>query len=109
MEQILPTTVLPLSFATVMVAQEKLWTLDERMRYAVGNNPSVRKQVCASDTYKAERNAAVASLFPATSAKVGTQYSLGRSIDPVTNTYESISTFNNNHGLDVSIPIFTGG
>ena len=31
--------------------------------YAVENSPSVKKQVYTSDTYKAERNAAVAS-FP---------------------------------------------
>ena len=62
MKQILLTTVLSLSFATATVAQEKLWTLDECMRYAVENSPSVKKQVYTSDTYKAERNAAVASL-----------------------------------------------
>lgn len=61
MKQILLTTVLSLSFATATVAQEKLWTLDECMRYAVENSPSVKKQVYTSDTYKAERNAAVAS------------------------------------------------
>jgi len=80
MKQILLTTVLSLSFATATVAQEKLWTLDECMRYAVENSPSVKKQVYTSDTYKAERNAAVASFFPAASAKVGAQYSFGRSI-----------------------------
>ena len=37
MKQILLTTVLSLSFATATVAQEKLWTLDECMRYAVEN------------------------------------------------------------------------
>jgi len=79
MKQILLTTVLSLSFATATVAQEKLWTLDECMRYAVENSPSVKKQVYTSDTYKAERNAAVASFFPAASAKVGAQYSFGRS------------------------------
>ena len=109
MKQILLTTVLSLSFATATVAQEKLWTLDECMRYAVENSPSVKKQVYTSDTYKAERNAAIASFFPAASAKVGAQYSFGRSIDPATNTYENTSTFNNNYGLDASIPIFTGG
>ena len=91
MKQILLTTVLSLSFATATVAQEKLWTLDECMRYAVENSPSVKKQVYTSDTYKAERNAAVASFFPAASAKVGAQYSFGRSIDPATNTYETVS------------------
>ena len=86
MKQILLTTVLSLSFATATVAQEKLWTLDECMRYAVENSPSVKKQVYTSDTYKAERNAAVASFFPAASAKVGAprrfySYFYGRTAD----------------------------
>lgn len=109
MKQILLTTVLSLSFATATVAQEKLWTMDECMRYAVENSPSVKKQVHTSDTYKAERNAAVASFFPAASANVGAQYSFGRSIDPKTNTYNNTSTFNNSYGLYTNIPIFKGG
>ena len=79
MKQILLTTVLSLSFATATVAQEKLWTLDECMRYAVENSPSVKKQVYTSDTYKAERNAAVASFFPAASAKVQGNTTISRS------------------------------
>ena len=44
MKQILLTTVLSLSFATATVAQEKLWTLDVCMRYAVENSPSVKSK-----------------------------------------------------------------
>lgn len=83
--------------------------MDECMRYAVENSPSVKKQVHTSDTYKAERNAAVASFFPSASASVGAQYSFGRSISPGTNTYDNLSTFNNNYGLSASLPLFTGG
>lgn len=91
------------------MAQEKIWTLDDCMRYAVENSPSVKKQVHTADTYKAERNAAIASFFPTASATIGAQYSFGRSIDPATNTYENTSNFNNDYGLSTSIPLFTGG
>lgn len=109
MKQILLTTFFSLGIVTATVAQEKLWTLDECMRYAVENSPSVKKQVHTSDTYKAERNAAVASFFPAASANVGAQYNFGRSINPKDNTYATTSTFNNSYGLSASIPVFTGG
>ena len=109
MKQIIVTSILSLSLATVAMAQEKRWTMDECMHYAVENSPKVKKQTHTSDSYKAELNSAVASFFPSMSASVGAQYSFGRSIDPETNVYNNTSTFNNGYGLSVSIPIFNGG
>lgn len=109
MKQILLTTVLSLALAAQTVAQEKLWTMDECMRYAVENSPKVREKLFTHDTYKAEHTSAIASFFPSASAGVGGQYNFGRSVDPGTNTYNNTSTFNNNYGLNVSIPIFNGG
>lgn len=109
MKQIIVTSILSLGLATAAMAQEKRWTMDECMQYAVENSPKVKKQTHTSDSYKAELNAAVASFFPSMSASVGAQYSFGRSIDPETNVYNNTSTFNNGYGLNVSIPIFNGG
>ena len=109
MKQIILTSVLSFSMATAAMAQEKLWTMDECMHYAVENSPKVKKQTFTSDSYKADLNSAVASFFPSISANVGAKYGFGRSIDPKTNSYNNTSTFNNGYGLDVSIPIFNGG
>ena len=98
MKQIILTSVLSFSLATVAVAQEKLWTMDECMHYAVENSPKVKKQAYTSDSYKAELNSAVASFFPSMSASVGAQYNFGRSVDPGTNIYSNTSTFNNAYG-----------
>lgn len=109
MKQIILTSVLSFSLATVAMAQEKLWTMDECMHYAVENSPKVKKQAYTSDSYKADLNSAVASFFPSMSANVGADYNFGRSVDPGTNTYNNVSTFNNKYALNVSIPIFNGG
>lgn len=109
MKKILLTTVLSFGLAAMTVAQDKLWTLNECMKYAVENSPKVRKQVYTHNTYKAEHSSAIASFFPSASASVGGRYSFGRSVDPSTNTYNNTSTFNNTYGADVSIPIFNGG
>ena len=109
MRQIVMTTMLAFGLVAFAEGQEKRWTLDDCMRYAVENSPSVKKQVYTADTYRAERNAAVAAFFPTASATVGAQYSFGRSIDPATNVYENTSNFNNSYGLQTTIPIFTGG
>lgn len=109
MKQIILTSVLSFSLATVAVAQEKLWTMDECMHYAIENSPKVKKQAYTSDSYKADLNSAVASFFPSMSAGVGARYNFGRSVDPGTNTYSNTSTFNNGYELNVSIPVFNGG
>lgn len=109
MRQIALTTILSLGIAAATIAQESVWSLDDCMRYAVENSPAVKKQQYTSDTYRAERNAAVAAFFPTASASIGAQYSFGRSINPETNTYKNTSTFDNGYGLQTNIPIFNGG
>ena len=109
MKKILFTSILSIGLALTATAQEKRWTMDECMHYAVENSPKVKKQAYTSDSYKAELNSAVASFFPSMSARVGAQYSYGRSIDPETNVYNNTSTFNNPYELSVSIPVFNGG
>lgn len=109
MKKIIVTSILSFGLATVAMAQEKLWTMDECMQFAVENSPKVKKQAYTSDSYKAELNSAVASFFPSVGASVGAQYSFGRSIDPETNVYNNTSTFNNGYSLSVNIPVFNGG
>lgn len=89
--------------------QEKVWTLEDCMKYAAANSPSVKKTIHQADSYTADRNAAVASFFPSANAAIGAQYNYGRTIDPETNTYNNVSTFNNSYGASLSILLFTGG
>lgn len=90
-------------------AQDQVWSMNECMKYALENSPKVKKQYHTDDTYKAEVTAAVASFFP--SLSVGSQgtFNFGRSIDPKTNTYNTVSTFNNSYSLSASMPLFDGG
>ena len=109
MKKIVLSTLLLVGFSAAIVAQEQVWTLDECMRYAVENSPAVKKKIHTSDTYKAEHASAVAQFFPQVSANIGGQYNFGRSIDPATNVYNNVTTFNNSYGAALRIPVFTGG
>lgn len=109
MKQVILTTVLSFSLVAVSVAQEKRWTMNDCMRYAVENSPKVKKQLHTNNTYKAEQSAAIASFFPSVNASIGAQFNYGRSIDPETNTYNNTSTFNNGYGLSASLPLFNAG
>lgn len=110
MKRIIFTTVLSFALAASIMAQNKIWSLDDCMRFAVENSPKVKKQIYTHNTYKAERDKAVASFFPTISTRMSAQYNYGRSIDPGTNTYiGNKTTFDNSYSLSTEIPIFTGG
>jgi len=113
MKKILVTTVLSLAVMapaiTPAFAQEKLWTLDECMRYAVTYSPKVRQQIYTNNSYHADQLAAVASFLPSITAQSYAQYRFGRAIDPGTNTYVNTTTFNNGYGAYMVIPVFNGG
>lgn len=109
MKKILLYTTLLAGLASATIAQEKLWTMEECMRYAVENSPAVRKQVYTADTYKAEHTKSIASFFPSLEAGVYAEYNFGRAIDPETNTYTNTTTFNNYYQGRTSLPVFYGG
>lgn len=109
MKKLAYTILISAGLAVTVCAQEKVWTLDNCMRYAVENSPKSRQQRYTNDTYKAEYQSAIASLFPSVGTSVGAAYNWGRSIDPETNTYSNTSTFNNAYSVSASLPVFDGG
>ncbi len=83
-------------------------TIDDCMRYAVEHATSVGQQQLALDDARIEQQAAVASLFPSVSASSGGSFNFGRSIDPATNSYTTVTTFSNSYAISGSVPIFRG-
>ncbi|MDE7150462.1 MAG: TolC family protein, partial [Bacteroidales bacterium] len=86
-----------------------VWKMEDCMRFAAENSYAVKRQRYETASLKADRDEAIASFFPSVSGSVGAQYSFGRSIDPTTNTYSNVRTFNNSYGLSASLPLFSGG
>ena len=91
-----------------MNGQEKEWTVDDCIEYAVTHNHEVRLQQIQLDDYKTDKQRAVGAFLPAVEASVGGQFNFGRAIDPETNTYTNVNTFNNSYGVQASIPLFDG-
>lgn len=87
----------------------KIWSMADCMRYAAEHSYAVRKQMYETNSYKAERDRAIASFFPSLSAGIGGTMNWGRSIDPNTNTYTTQQSFANNYDLSASMPLFAGG
>ena len=91
-----------------LAAQSSLMNMNDCMAYAVEHSTSVGKKINALDDAKQDYNSSVASLFPSLSASVSGETNFGRSIDPETNSYTNVSTFNNSYGILGSMPLFAG-
>jgi len=109
MKKILLYTTLLFGLSSVTIAQNKLWTMEECMQYAVEHSPAVKQKVYTSDTYKADQTKAIASFFPSLEAGVYAEYNFGRAINPETNTYTNTTTFNNYYQGRANLPLFYGG
>lgn len=91
-----------------VAAPAQIMTIDECMVYAVKHSVSVGKQENVLDNAKMSYKQSVASLFPSVSAGVSASGNFGRSIDPETNNYTTVSTFGNSYTLSASMPLFAG-
>ena len=87
-------------------AQE--WTVQQCMQYAVEHNHEVKRAELELDNYKAQKTQAAGRFLPSVDASIGAQYNFGRAIDPETNGYTDVNTFNNGYSLYASLPVFDG-
>lgn len=101
-------TILSIAIAAGGYAQQP-WSMEQCMAYAADHASSVVQARWDVASATASRNAALADFFPSISAQVGTQFNWGRNIDPETNTYNDVTTFNNGYGLYASLTLFDGG
>lgn len=94
--------------ATTATAQRR-WTMDDCIGYAVEHSVEVRKQQVETSARNSDLRFARLDFLPSVSASVSAQYSWGRNIDPETNTYNDVTTFNNYYQLYASLTLFDGG
>ena len=76
-------------------AAQEVWDVDRCMNYAVQHNRTVRQRELEADNARLDRMKAIGSFLPGVTAGTSVQYNFGRSVDPETNTYNTLSTFNN--------------
>ncbi|MDR0815681.1 MAG: TolC family protein [Bacteroidales bacterium] len=91
-----------------LLAQEKVWTLDDCMRYAVENSPKRIKQEAQNEIYRQNRKEAIGSLLPTVNAGTGLGANFGRGVDPETNTYVNVSSLSNSYEIYSSMVLFDG-
>ena len=88
--------------------QAKIWELDSCMAYAVEHATDVKREVVNARQRKQDYQKAVTDFLPSVAGGVQGQYAWGRNIDPETNTYNNVTTFNNYYQLYASLNVFDG-
>ena len=88
--------------------QAKIWGLDSCMAYVVEHATDVKREVVNARQRKQDYQKAVTDFLPSVAGGVQGQYAWGRNIDPETNTYNNVTTFNNYYQLYASLNVFDG-
>ncbi|WP_295364845.1 TolC family protein [uncultured Prevotella sp.] len=84
------------------------WSLDDCMKYAVWHATDVKRETINARQRKQDYHHAVAAFLPTVACGVQGQYAWGRNIDPETNTYNNVTTFNNYYQLYAELNVFDG-
>lgn len=85
------------------------WQLQDCIDYAVEHNRNVHTQQRNNRNNRLNTIESYTAFLPYVSAGVGAQFSFGRTIDPETNTYNTVSNFSNSYSLNASLPLFNSG
>lgn len=93
---------------TMAQGMGKNWGLDSCMAYAVEHATDVKREVINARQRKQDYQKAVTDFLPSVAGGVQGQYAWGRNIDPETNTYNNVTTFNNYYQLYASLNVFDG-
>jgi len=103
----IPILYLTSFFLGEIIAQEKKWTLDECMQYAVENSPRKNKQDQQNSIYHQNYLEAIGQVLPSIGASTSANFNFGRSLNE-DNTYSDVNSFSNNYSLSGSMTLFNG-
>lgn len=94
--------------AVLQLSASEPWSVERCMQYAADHSHDVRQQQFALEDSRAAKTQAIGAFLPSVYGAVNGQMNFGRAIDPSTNTYTDVSTFNNGYGLEASLTVFDG-
>jgi len=97
-----------LLLASVAQAQET-WSLETCIQYAKDNNITVKQAQANVRTALLSEKQAKNSRLPNVSASSNVGAQFGRTIDPTTNQFSTVTTRFNSIGLNVGVNVFSGG
>ena len=92
-----------------LLSQQKIWSLEECIGYAIENNIQIKQQVLQSGFQKNSLDLARFKLLPTLNGSANHNYSFGRALDQTTYQYTEHQTIqSNNFYLGGSLNLFNG-
>ena len=91
-----------------MSAQQKKWTLEDCINYAIANNIGLQRQRLQTETSEINLLKSRMDVLPSLNMGSDARLGFGRSIDPVTNLITLKQNLSNSYSLNSSIQLFNG-
>ena len=88
--------------------QNNIITLQQCLDTAIKNNLTVQQDAIAAERARIDYVQAKDNLLPTIAGGISREYSTGRTINPVTNTYINQSVTSDNYNLQSSVVLFNG-
>jgi outer membrane protein len=95
-------------FCVEIRAQEKEWTLEDCISYAVTNNIGLQRQVLQTESSQTNLLKSKMDMLPTLNFGSDARVGFGRSIDPVTNLITFKQNISNSYSLNTNVQIFSG-
>ncbi len=101
-------TVIFLAMGAYVYGQEKFWTLEECINYALERNISINQKKLSNQIEEINLKQDKAQRAPSVNASGSQSLNFGRSVDPYTNIYTSSNFASNNFAVNANWSIFSG-
>jgi outer membrane protein len=93
----------------ILLSQQKVWSLEDCIKYAIDNNIQIKQQVIQTEFQKSSLDLAKLKLLPSLNGSVTHNYSFGRALDQTTYQYtDQQNVQSNNFYLGGSLNLFSG-
>lgn len=93
---------------TLTNAQEKKWTLEECVHYALEKNINIQQTQLDNELILVDKKDAIGNFLPSINANASHTWNIGLNINPISNAAETQTFQNTSVGLDVGIDIYKG-
>ena len=89
-------------------AQEKKWTIEDCISYAVTNNIGLKRQMLQTETAEANFLKSKLDVLPSLNFGSDARIGFGRSVDPVTNLITFKQNISNSYSINSNLRLFNG-
>ena len=90
------------------IAQQKKWTIQECVEYALKNNISIKQSELDIKLANINKSSAIGNFLPNVNTNISHSWSIGANTNPVTNVRENQTTQYTQVGLSSSVTIYNG-